>query len=155
MNVLRQTTALAVAFVLVGIACLGAGMFQFIRVRTFVRTSVTAAGRVVDLEYRSSGSGKNHVGGYVTVFTFADDSGQTHTARTSSAQNPAMHQVANEVVVLYQPGSPAEARIRGFQTLWFVPTILAGFGFAFSGVGTLAFVAARKTYGSVPDDPAA
>src|SRR4051794_851533 len=99
MNTFRQVTALAIVFFLVGVGILGVSAFQFFEVRVFISSAQTVAGRVVDLEYRSS-SGRHSGGGYVTVFTFSDASGVTHTARTSSAQDPATHQIGDKVVVL-------------------------------------------------------
>lgn len=147
MNHLRQATVLqAVVFFLVGIGCLSAAAYHFFEVSAFVRTAKTATGRVVDLEYHRGG----RAGGvYVTVFTFADTAGVTHTARTSSPT----HHLGDEVVVLYQPASPETARIRAFW-IWSLPTILSGFGLAFSIVGVFVFVAARRTYRTTHDEDA-
>jgi hypothetical protein len=143
MNPIRQATPLTGAFILVGVGLLGAGIFQGLEVRAFVRAAQTVPGRVTDLDHRSGSKG----GGYVTIFTFADASGQRQTSRTSWASNPPTHQVGDEVVVLYPPGDPEAARIRAFRTLWFGPTLLGGFGLAFSSMGAFGFVAVRRTYG--------
>lgn len=141
MNPLRQATAVTAALFLVGVGFLGVGIFQWLEVRAFVRVAHTVPGQVMDLE-----SNRGSKGGFVTIFTFADASGQTHTARTAFAQSPATHQVGDEVVVLYPPGDPEAARIRAFRTLWLVPTILGGIGFTFSSMGAFGFVTVRRNY---------
>ena len=148
MSILRQVTALTVAFVLVGLGLLIASAFLTWQTSNFIRTSKTAPGRVVDLEWCSGSSG--HGGGYRTVFSFTDSYGQAHTVRTKSWQNPPTHRIGAAVEVLFQPMVPEEASIRSFQTLWLIPTVLAGLGVAFAGIGGGAFVAARKTYGDPP-----
>jgi hypothetical protein len=145
MTHLRQASVLTAVFFLVGVGFLCAAAFHFFDVLAFVRTAQTASGRVVDLEYRSRGAGKTHSSGNALVFTYSDASGQFHTIHDASAQNPATHNVGDEVVVLYQLESPEGARIRGFRTLWIVPTILGSFGLGFSSIGGYGFLVARKT----------
>jgi hypothetical protein len=144
MNTLRQVTALTVAFVLVGVSLLAASAFLAWETSTFIRTSKTVPGRVVDLEWRKGSSG---TGGYRTVFTFTDGSGQAHTVRTKTAHNPPTHRIGAAVEVLFQPTYPEDARIRSFQTLWLIPAALAGAGVGFAGVGACAFVVARRRFG--------
>ena len=145
MQTVRQAQIVAAVFFLLGFGLLVVASYYFFVTRSFVRTADTVRGRVVALEQSSGGSGKPRTSGYAAVFTFTDASGQAHTVRQTSAQNPPTHKVGDEVVVLYHPSSPDEARIRGFRTLWFLPTILAGFGGGFAGVGAVAFFAAQKT----------
>ena len=110
----------------------------------------------MDLEWRNGEGGRRTSGGgYVTVFAFTDGSGQAHTVRTKSAQNPPTHQIGAAVEVLFQPESPEDANIRSFQTLWLIPSILAGFGFGFAGIGGYAFAVGRKTYGDLSYDQTA
>lgn len=130
----------------------GAGFLAFAfysiwETTTFIQTAIAVPGRVVGLEQDRTGgshSGRDD-GGYITVFTFSDASGATHTGRTSLAQKPATHDVGEAVIVLYQPESPKTARIRSFQTLWLEPTIFGVTGLICTGIGASAFVTARKT----------
>jgi hypothetical protein len=149
MNTLRQITVLTAAFFLVGVGLLVASGFLVWQTSTFIRTSKSVPGRVVDLEWCKGSSG---AGGYRTVFTFTDGFGQAHTVRTESVQNPPTHRIGAAVEVLFQPASAEKAKIRSFKTLWLIPTVLAGFGVGFAGIGGCAFVAARRTYGDVLHD---
>ena len=144
MQTVRQAQIVAAVFFLLGFGLLVTATYYFFVTRSFVRTADTVRGRVIALEQRSGGSGKSGTIGYAAVFTFTDASGQDHTVRQTSAQNPPTHKVGDEVVVLYHPSSPDEARIRGFRTLWILPTILAAVGGGFACVGAVAFFSARK-----------
>jgi len=145
MNTHRQVKVLTAAFFLVGVGLLAASVFLAWNTSAFIHTSRTALGRVVDLEWRGGAGGRRASGGgYVTVFAFADSSGQVHTVRTKAAQNPTTHQIGAEVEVFFQPACPDEAKIRSFQTLWLIPIDLAGFGISFAGIGGFAFVWQRR-----------
>lgn len=151
MNNFRQARVFTAAFFFVGVGLVAASAFLAWQTWTFMRTSKSAPGRVVDLEWRDGSAGRrgSSGGGYATVFTFMDASGQAHTVRTKSAQNPPTHQVGVPVEVLYPPTCPKDARIHSFSTLWLTPTFLLGFGVAFAGIGGYGFVVARKTYGDL------
>lgn len=150
-NNFRQARVLTAAFFLVGVGLVAASAFLARQTWTFMRILKSAPGRVVDLEWWDGRGGLrgSSGGGYVTVFTFTDGFGQAHTVRTKSAQNPPTHQVGAVVEVLFPPACPEDARIRSFSTLWLVPTLLLGFGVAFTGGGGYGFVMARKTYGDL------
>lgn len=154
MNPRRQVTALAVFFFLIGVGLLAITAISLWQTQHFIRTSARASGRVADLEYHAGPAGRGGGrGGFVTVFTFADSSGQAHTARTSDWQNPPTHQIGDAVTVLYQPTNPEAAKIESFSTLWILPTFLGFFGLAFTIIGAVAFVAGRRTYGvTTPPD---
>ena len=114
------------------------------RIRSFISQSVSTQGRVIDLDYRS-GIGPRSAIGYVAVFTFSDVTGQQHTNRIGSAQNPPRHQ-AGDTAPRFMADDPAGRANSGVSgTLWAVPTFLGGFGVAFTAVGLLGFLAARKT----------
>jgi hypothetical protein len=142
---LRQATAAGWFFVAIGVGFLAAFVYNFCQTREFVRTAKHAPGRVVDLEPRRGSSGGHDL--YVTVFKFADDSGQGHTVRTSFAQYPPSHKVGDSIMVLYLPGNADDARIQSFTTLWFFTTLFGAMGAGSATVGAFAVVMARKTYG--------
>ena len=136
---------MSVSFFIVGVGLLAAAGVFLWRTKAFIAESVSTPGRVVELEYQT-GLGAHSSGGFVTIFTFADAAGYPHTNRTASAQTPATHQVGESVTVLYLANHTDTAQIRGFRTLWIVPTFLGGFGIAFTCIGLIALVAVRKTY---------
>jgi hypothetical protein len=145
MNTLRQVTVLTVVFILIGLGLLVAGTVMAWQTRSFIASAITARGEVVGLEPNRSGTRGGTT--YFTVFTFKDATGQSHTSRTSSSQNPPPFQVGSEITVLYPVGLPESARIKSFSTLWLLPTFLCVIGFGMAGIGAAALYAARKTYG--------
>jgi hypothetical protein len=144
MNNLRQISAVAAFFVLIGVGCLIAGGVFCFRTWQFVGSARTASGNVVRLDPSSDSHGETM---YHTVFTFTDDSGSPHTVRTSYAEHPQPYNVGDRIVVLYPPYSPDDARIRSFSSLWLASVVLGGIGVVFPIAGLFAFSAARKTYG--------
>ena len=147
-SMLRRFTVLSTAFLIAGAGLLLVSTILVWRTSTFIRSSRTAPGRVVDLEWRNGSSGRGTSGGYATVFAFTDGSGRAHTVRTKSTYNPPTHRIGAAVEVLFQPENPEDAKIRSFQTLWLIPVALAGAGVGFAGAGACVFVAARRRFGS-------
>jgi hypothetical protein len=145
MSNLRQISAVAAFFILVGVGCLIAGGVLCFRTRAFLASAKTTSGSVIRLEPSTGSHGETM---YHIIFTFTDDSGSRHTVRTSYSQHPQPYQIGDPVVVLYQPASPESARIRSFSSLWLAPVVLGAIGVTFPIVGLFAFSAARKTYGS-------
>ena len=144
MSQFRQVAVIAALFILVGLASLIVGAIFFIRTSEFLATAKTAPGRVIHLDPDTD---NHHNITYHTVFTFDDDSRRSHTVRTSYSQRPQPYNVSDQIVVLFSPGSPDEARIRSFTSLWLAPMILGAIGLSFPAVGLVAFISARKTYG--------
>lgn len=152
MNMLRRFTVLSTAFLIAGAGLLVVSTALVWRTSTFIRSSRTAPGRVVDLEWRN-GSGRSKTsGGYATVFVFTDGSGQAHTVRTKSAYDPLTHRIGSAIEVLFQPENPEDAKIRSFRTLWLIPVALAGAGVGFAGAGAFVLVAARRRFGVLSHD---
>jgi hypothetical protein len=109
---------------IVGVASLAlvAALGAFIYSLSFVRTAARADGHVVQLEKDESNPTTFH-----TVFAFRDTLGAGHTVRSALASAPPEYQVGDSVVVLYDPRSPADAKIRNFFSLWgivFIATLL-------------------------------
>lgn len=145
MNVYRQVMIGAGMMSCVGLGLVVVAAVQFFQTRAFIRTAIVADGRVVNIESQDFSGGRFR-GGYITVFTFSDATGQTHTGRTPGPSKPSTHKVGDDVIVLYPPGSPESARIRSFRTLWIIPTFLGSIGLAVSIICPIAFVSARRMY---------
>jgi hypothetical protein len=140
MDTLRRVTVVTVVFIVLGIGLMAAGTTRIIQTRTFIASATAADGQVVDLE-------PNHRSRRTTdyaVFAFKDATGLSHTNRTTSAHRPPPFPVGSKITVLYPVGLPESAQIKSFRTLWFLPTLLFGFGFSFTAIGVAALRAARK-----------
>ena len=143
MTMYRQVTVLTLSFVIVGLGLLVVAAVLSLQTRSFMASAVATPGWVVGLEPSHSGHAT-----YYTVFAYADERGMPHTNRTDWAQNPPPFSIGSQITVLFPPSRPEAAQIKSFSALWLIPTVLWGFGLGFTVVGTLAFFAARKTYGN-------
>src|SRR4051812_35444155 len=85
----------------------------------FVRSAVSADGRVIQMVEQEEEHGKL----YAPVFVFRDSSGAEHTIHSHTASYPPEHQVGDTVRVLYLPGSPQDAKTDRFFSLWGLPFV--------------------------------
>lgn len=117
--------------------------------RRFIANADTAQGKVIELiEVRDQDDGSIS---YKPVVTYAVANGRSITFTASFSTKPAPYDVGESVEVLYAPGDPQDARIKGFSSLWLGPTILGGLGTVFAGIGGGILLARRtgerkKTY---------
>ena len=138
---IRQAKAVALAFLIVGLGLLTAGVISYFHTRTFVSAAIRTTAAVIDLESRSSSGGH---GGYIAVLSFIDKIGQTQKTRTQNAQNPAPVTVGQKVGILYLPSDPESAKIESFNGLWLTTLLLGGAGVAFFAMGLIALLSIRR-----------
>ncbi len=98
------------------------GVWFFALTRSFLATSKTTQGTVTAIEKSADSNGSES---YYVVFEFSDESGATQRVISRWASNPPSHAAGSSVEVLYAPDEPSNARIRGFLSLWFGPTLCA------------------------------
>jgi hypothetical protein len=104
-------------------------------------------GRVVDmtkrLEYDEEDRDRVIGEAYFPVVDFVSKDGKPHTVQLSEGSFPPAHEVGEEVIVLYEPEHPLDARIKSFGSsvaMWILPSITGILGIAFLG----AVIAVRK-----------
>jgi hypothetical protein len=100
------------------VAALGAFIYSL----SFVRSAAQTDGHVVQLRKDESDPTSFH-----TVFTFRDSQGTEHTVTSALASSPPEYHVGDSVAVLYHTGSPENAKIRNFFSVWgltFIATLL-------------------------------
>lgn len=100
----------------------------------FLSTATQADGTVIRLEERRDSDGDGRL--FYPVFTFRDASGREHEIVSSTGSSPAPYRVGARVRVLYQPDSPAGARLNSFMSLWGMPAFCVAFGVVSLFVGT-------------------
>ncbi|MFH8789208.1 DUF3592 domain-containing protein [Streptomyces roseoverticillatus] len=141
---------LAFGMITVGALCLVAGLIFAGMSVSFLTDAQRARGTVVALDWREDHGGGSRTAhaddapaAYPVVeFTSAD--GTLRKFRDSAGSNPPSYEVGEQVEVLYRPGSPEDARIKGFLSLWLMPLIFGGIGLVFTGIGTGFALAARR-----------
>ncbi|MCD9876481.1 DUF3592 domain-containing protein [Streptomyces guryensis] len=109
-----------------------------------------ARGTVVSVQWRTEHSSSFHknrtsdkrMAYPVVAFTSAD--GTRRTFQDSTGANPPSYETGEQVEVLYRAGSPQDARINGFVSLWLGPLVFGGLGLLAAGIGTAVAWATRR-----------
>ncbi|WP_066382429.1 DUF3592 domain-containing protein [Anabaena sp. CA = ATCC 33047] len=114
------------------------GIIITLNTRSFVATSVTTQGTVIDLIPRSSSSSRSVV--YYPVVRFTPSSGDPITFAANSGSNPPAHTRGEQVEVLYNPQKRDSAMINSWLSLWFLPVMFTGMGSLFVVIGGVALV---------------
>jgi len=104
-------------------------------------------GRVVDMtlirDYDVNDRDRVVSEAYFPVVEFTAQDGKRRQVQLSEGSWPAAYEVGNEVIVLYEPEHPLDARIKSFGSsagMWILPGITGVLGIAFLG----AVMAVRK-----------
>lgn len=127
---------IAVVMALVGAGMLAGSAALALRTRAFLARAEGAAGTVTRLERSESTDSDNRRSVYYYPYVrFELPSGEVHEFRGGTGSNPPAWAIGERVDVLYDPARPAEARIRGFSSLWLGSVILGGLGLLFALVG--------------------
>jgi hypothetical protein len=124
----------ASSVLLLAVAFLVLGMISYRRVVRFIQSAAAAEGTVIDLRLRHDSDGDPL---YYPVFRFQDSAGKEYEICSDTGSNPPGFAKGAPVDVLYDPSDPESARLDSFVQLWFLTTLLFGFG----GVATVASVA--------------
>ena len=82
---------------------------------------------------------------YTPVVRFSTAEGRTIQFQSSFSTKPPAYHTGESVTVVYLPGQPEGASIRGFLSLWFGSTILGSIGTIFFGIGAAMVIAGRRS----------
>ena len=126
-------------FLGIGIIMLVIGVRLWLGTSQFIAHAHGAIGTVIELREKRDSDGDTM---YAPVVRFAAD-GREVTFVSNTSSRPAAYHVGEAVEVLYAPGNPDDARVRGFASLWLGPLVLGGLGTAFTGAG-VAFIFFRR-----------
>jgi hypothetical protein len=121
--------AIGLLLAALGAAALIAAGWVGLRTRAFIRRAATTVGVVVDFAEETS---QERRGDHLEIATYFYPVVQFQTASgdavqfssTIGTERPRLRK-GQQVPVLYDPARPAEARIRSFWQLWWLPLALA------------------------------
>ncbi len=131
-----------VVFLLIGLPFITLAIIDSVQTARLVAEASTARGTIVDKQSRRLRPVElGSVDHPIVEFTSAEGERITFRSSTGSAR-PGRED--SGVTVVYDPTNPREAKIKSYKTLWFVPTVLAGIGAVFSGVGVAFLVVLLK-----------
>lgn len=130
------------AFLLCGYAALAAGIYFLLANTVFWIRAEAASGTVVGwqaMEHRPTSRTRfaNVDPARAIVVSFTPAGGEEIIFATEWGSGKAAYASGEKVTVLYDPDEPADARIRGFVSLYVGPLLLLVFGAVFWFVGTL------------------
>ena len=137
-------------FTIIGAGMLIGAFFLYTSTSTFLKTSITAEGEVIDLlTSRSSRSSSNssYSGTSITykpLVEFIDKEGKLYEFTTNSSSNPPSYAIGERVKVLYNPKSPHDAKIQGFFSLWGAALLVGGLGLVFFIIGGSMFIVSKR-----------
>ncbi len=132
----RVLSLIKMIFLLVGLALLGVAAWFYLDTAKFIRGSQEAEGMVVELETHGS-SGERY---YHPVVEFTTPEGERVRFVSSFGSRPPAYDVGESVTVLYPEGSPREAKIKSFWSLWLGTVIAGGLGVLFFVIGLVMAV---------------
>jgi hypothetical protein len=129
-----------IIFLGVGLLMLFGALMFWKKTRGFLARAHQASGTVVELLEVRDNEGSSM---WKPVVAFTDDNGHKTRFTDSVSSRPAAYDVGEAVTVLYLPGEPGEAHIKGFSSLWLGTTVLGGLGLAFTAIGGSIVFASR------------
>ncbi len=135
---MKTITIITYIFSVIGIAMLAGALYWVQNIRTFVDQASTAQGTVVDWVQSRSSSSSSSSGSSSTwapVVRFVTAKGEKIEFTSGVSSSPPSYSKGESVEVLYDPGAPRAARIKGFVALWLGPMIVGGIGSIFFLIG--------------------
>lgn len=135
---MRVLLVIKYVFVVVGVGMLAGTFFLYRNTTAFLGEAKIATGTVVELRQSRSGDADT----YRPVVRFSTQEGEDITFTSSAGSKPPAYSKGEKVEVLYPPSLPAQARIKGFFSLWGAPAILGGLGSIFFLIGAGFFLVA-------------
>ena len=134
-----------------------AGIASFNNVRKVYREA-QAPGVVVDMtlrrDYDPNDADRVIGEAYCPVVEFTASDGRRRQVQLSECSWPASYEAGDEVIVLYEPDAPLQARIQSFGSsagMWILPVITGILGFAFLGAVLLCGSSCRRKSHDIDD----
>ena len=106
--------------------------------RTWVAHAVEVQGKVIEMVRIRNRDDAGYM--FAPLVRFQTTDGRNIEFESSLSSNPPLYHTGQTVSVLYDPGEPQSAAIRGVFSLWLIPMVLGFIGSIFTAVG-IAMVA--------------
>jgi len=132
-------TTLQIGFFVVSAIALTVAVARYTSTKRFLRTASTCAGTILENIRRTDNEGQPC---YHPRFAFETPDGREMVVESSFGTNPPSFRPGQQVVVLFDPSEPKDARINTFAQLWGVAIVFGIFGSVFLGADI--FLLCRK-----------
>lgn len=120
---------------------LGAG-YSVWSTKAWLARAVEAPGTVIEMLRVRDSEDKGFL--FTPIVRFETIDGRTVEFQSGLRTNPPAYRTGQEVSVVYDPGVPESAAIRGVLSLWLMPIILAFVGSIFLFIATAMIVLIRR-----------
>jgi hypothetical protein len=120
-------------FIPLGLLFLLGAVWTASSTRTWIARAVEVQGTVIEMVRIRDRDDGGYMFAPLVRFQTAD--GRTTEFQSILQTNPPAYHAGQTVSVLYEPGAPQSATIRGLLTLWFIPLLLGFVGSIFTIVG--------------------
>src|SRR5687768_6517911 len=100
---------------LIGLILLTVCGFIYYNEQQFLNKAISAPGIVTQMGESRSSKGSPT---YYPIVEFTDQAGQKTIFSSSYSSSPPAYEVGETVEVLYEPGKPSQAEIKGFFSQW-------------------------------------
>lgn len=127
---------IGVIVILIGMIFGGLSIFQIFSQLDLQANSVSATGKVVDMEFGSTYSG-NYRTTYQPTFLFVDENGEEQTGRSVFLSSSYDFAEGEMVPIRYDRRDPAKVYLGGWMDVW-------GFALIFGGVAALFLITGLK-----------
>ena len=129
---MKVTTVVGGGFLIFGVLALAGSGASLVSTSRFLETAVSVPGVVTDLVPKRGSEGRVL---YSPKVHFRNRDGDSVVFVPNMSSRPPAYSVGEGVEVLYPAGNSADARIRGFFSLWGIALIAGVMGTIFSVVG--------------------
>ncbi|QHT67515.1 DUF3592 domain-containing protein [Rhodocytophaga rosea] len=129
-------------FTLVGLVLLTVCVISYYNEQQFLNKAISSSGIVTQLGESRSSKGSST---YYPIVEFTDQTGKKTIFSSSYSSSPPAYEVGETVEVLYEPGKPSQAEIKGFFSQWLAALITGFLGMIFSTIGLANLFAASRT----------
>jgi hypothetical protein len=125
----------------IGLLVLALAAWSFWSTKTWLTRTVEVSGTVIEMVRVRDSDNTGYL--YYPRVRYTTTDGRTIEFDSSLRTNPPAYRTGQSVQVLYDPGVPDYAVIRGFFSLWLMTVILTFIGSVFLIVGTAMVVMSR------------
>lgn len=126
------------ALIPIGLLLLFAAAYSTWSTKVWLARAVEVRGSVIEMVRVRDSDDNGYL--FTPLVRFGTPDGKTIEFQSSLRTNPPAYHVGQIVSVLYLPGEPHSAAIKGVLSLWFTPMVLTFIGSIFLAIGTAMVV---------------
>ncbi|MCL1123427.1 DUF3592 domain-containing protein [Shewanella surugensis] len=127
---MKSMSLLQKVFLIIGAVMISMTLYMASNTSDYIDNSIVSVGKVVD--YREVYSSSSLT--YAPIIEYQIPNGKTLSFASSTSSYPPAYDIGDPVNIRYATGSPQNAMINGFFSLWLGEIIVGGLGCVFLGI---------------------